>query len=127
MNTNIYDTNYLGELDSNGNVKIVYNKEAISNAMILWLTTFPGEYLNRPDEGGILYYYLTQPMSEDNVQNMRNAIIEALNNDFEPAIELLGLTVKPFFDKNKYLIKMKVTSIDIDDEIYLEFPLNSLS
>jgi len=126
-NKNIFDTNYLGETDDNGILKVVYNKEALSNAIILWLTYFPGEIIYDADSNGILYYYLSQPMSFNTASNMRQAIISSLEEDFETSLKVLGCSVIPYLNKNKYLIKLKVYSFDFSDEVYLEFPLNSLT
>lgn len=94
----IYDIDILGELNSQGQIKELYNKEAIENSIKLWLTSFNTDSIRFPGRGGYLVYFLYKPMSDSSKEEIRDSIIDGLNQDYDLSVDLKSISVIPDYE-----------------------------
>ena len=110
VNRTAYDTSIFGGTDSNGAIVEVWGKDAISNAILMWLTSAQGDVLRNPTRGGVLLPHLTKPMTESRADTLTSVIYAGIKNDFEPFLVINSLLVTPLYDKRKWLIELEVYS-----------------
>jgi phage baseplate assembly protein W len=104
--TNYFDYYILGGINSKGEVKSVFDQAAIENAILMWLTSKEGEYLNRPSYGGYLYLNLNKPMNDTRTRQIQIAITQGLANDFYPQLIIQSVQVIPNYEQRHYLISV---------------------
>lgn len=121
LKNSVWDFDAQGTKDSQGNLKILWNKDAIQNAFRMWLVSSKGEMIRRPSYGGVLRQWLIRPMSDENAQNIRTAILSGLNQNFYPFITPTTLTVEPRYEEHYWLITLigycKEYSTDINTTV----------
>jgi len=93
-----------GELDIQGNIPVLWDLDALNNAIKLWLGSFRGERLYCPRKGGPLIPYLIKPMSDETANDMKTGIREGLKNDFNPSVKVSKCEVVPDYENSQYLI-----------------------
>ncbi len=94
-NTVLYDIAVEGYSPSSTGVEEVLNKDALETALRLFLLASPGDYLGYPDKGGWLTQHLTKPMRLIDVIDAQTSITLALQNDFQPSLQVYSVQVIP--------------------------------
>ena len=100
-----FDSPIYKQVDSNGQLTISYNSEALSTAFTLWLVSGKGDNLKSVN-GGYLKRHLGKPMSEQRANEIRRSILVGMENEFKPAITVVDLKVISDFKKNRWIITL---------------------
>lgn len=95
-----------GGLNSEGQIREVYDMEAIKNALVLWMGSKRGEYVNNPSSGGFLYYHLQKPMSEERTEQIKLSLLQGLKKDFYPSLIITNISVQPDYENKYYQIEV---------------------
>lgn len=123
----VVDYQGIGEaLDSQGNIVVLSDQDALVNAINLWICSFRGERLYRPREGGIISEALLKPMSNERAMDMQRGIIDGLQYEFAPAISVSECTVDPDYEHGTYWIKIKGWCPALQTAIYDRIGVNIL-
>lgn len=104
----VFDFDYSGEFNLNGNLKKVYNREAIENALRMWLCSLRGEIVRFPESGGFLFNLLYRPMDENLIENYKLEILQGFNEDFEPRANIISLNLEPNFSTRVWQIDLTI-------------------
>lgn len=120
------DYNYSGTLNQQGNISVLKDQDALSNAIKLWLCSFRGERLYRPNKGGYVVGSLMKPMSESRANEMEKAIKLGLRTDFQPSIEVKTCRVVPDYENYCYYIHVEGECPAFRSSVYADLTLNSL-
>ncbi len=91
------DIDIYGELNPNGELKTYAGKDAIKNALQLWLSSKKGEYLLNPGLGGPLDTFSFKTMNEESLTILRFQLMSAIDTEFAPAIRLTNVLFNPDF------------------------------
>lgn len=75
-----------GELTNEGVLKELEGKEAILNALKLWISSFQGEVIRQPKVGGYITRWLSKLMTEETASAIKRALMDGLTEDFSPAL-----------------------------------------
>ena len=126
METSVYDLNILGEVDEKGQIIELYNKEAVENSIIVWLTSYQTDILRNPGRGGYLTRYLSRPMSDDNKQSMFDSLIDGFNQDFNIVLKLISLRIDADYENKIWNIYVEAYIPDIKDTIFVTTALRNL-
>lgn len=103
---NLYlDYPIMKETKNNGELKTYKNSEALSQAIKIWLSSANGEKI-RTRTGGILIPYIGKLLTDENANDMKNAIVFGLQNEFNPPIEVVNITVIPNVNKKRWEIEI---------------------
>lgn len=103
---NLYlDYPIIKETKNNGELKTYKNSEALSQAIKIWLSSANGEKI-RTRTGGILIPYIGKLLTDENANDMKNAIVFGLQNEFNPPIEVVNITVIPNVNKKRWEIEI---------------------
>ena len=121
------DYDHKGQIDSRGNITILTDQEALSNAIKLWICSFRGERLYKPTRGGYVVAALLKPMSEDRVIEIESAIKTGLREDFQPSIKVTVCDVKPDYDNFCYYLHVEGYCPKFKAAIYTDTVLNALA
>lgn len=124
--TTIFDTDILGTIDSNGNLKTLYDKEAMKNSLIGWLTSFKNDIIRSPGRAGYLTSHLFKPMTETNRKNIFNAITDGLYQDYFPRVVLNSLEVVPDYEHRYWNIYLNVYVNIIKDTVEVNTTIKNL-
>lgn len=111
------DFSVFGETDNNGSLKLLQTPEAIENAFRAWLVSSRGEIIRRPDRGGYLKQQLSKPMNSDRLEVIRAAIMNGLEQDFIPYIEVESLILTPDYANRKLNIELRGISKEYKTKI----------
>lgn len=114
----IYDIDLLGQLDENGQIIQLYGKDAVENSIKSWLTSFTTDFIRNPGNGGYLTKFLYKKMSEDNRQNIIDALVDGFNQDYIPKAKLQQIIVDPDYENRTWNISLLVYIPEIKDSIY---------
>ena len=93
-------------INAQGNIPVLTDQDALVNAVNLWIGSFRGERLYRPNDGGIITDSLIKPMSDVRANDIRDALIDGLAHRFTPHIIVSECTVFPDYERNTYWIKV---------------------
>jgi phage baseplate assembly protein W len=85
---NIVDTSLFDSINVFGQLVILTEKEALLNAIRMFLCSFRGERINVPNQGGILMKLLLKPVSEERIAEVTAEIRRAFSTEFEPAVSV---------------------------------------
>jgi hypothetical protein len=100
-----FDSPIYKRIDANGQVKILYNNEALSNAFTMWLLSSKGDNL-KSIAGGYLVQHIGKPMSLDRANAIKTSILIGLDTDFRPEITVVSLDVTPDYKNNRWVITL---------------------
>ena len=106
----IYDTDINGGTDSNGQILQAWGSDALSNAILMWLISFKGDVIHDPSRGGYFTQWLFKPMIAKNIDKMKMAIRDGLEQDFIPKLQLKALDIVPNYTKRYWGVYMEVFS-----------------
>ncbi|MGL5913506.1 MAG: hypothetical protein ACRCZB_05020 [Bacteroidales bacterium] len=120
------DYEHTGSIDEKGNLKILYDQEALTNAIKLWVCSFRGERLYKPTKGGFIVGALLKPMSEERSQDIQKDIVYGLATDFRPSITVNECSVVPDFENSCYYIKIVGYCPSFKSDVETELRLNNL-
>lgn len=104
--TTFSDYSIYADTDAQGVLKVLQGREAVENALRMWLVSFPGEVIRMPRKGGYVTKWLFKPMNEDTQQYIKEAIIEGINEDFPIALRLREVEVIPQYDRSEWEINI---------------------
>ena len=120
------DYDHTGISNQRGNIPVLKDQDALSNAIKLWLCSFRGERLYRPTRGGFVVGSLMKPMSEDRANEIEKAIRTGLRTDFQPSVEVAKCTVVPDYESNCYYIHVEGRCPAFKSSVYTDTTLNNL-
>jgi len=101
----VFDLDMYGEKDSQGQVKKIYDSEALKQSFTKWIVS-PKFSRIKSTSGGTILQYLGKQLSDDNAISFKRAIQDGLKNDFYPTIEPVSLSVTPDYANRKWKIKL---------------------
>ena len=119
FNPKVFDQDIFGNTD-NGNIKIVYDKEALVNSLKLWIASYQGDFIGLNTRGGYVRKAIGRPMTETDAMDVYHAIITGLKNDFRPALEIVDLSVIPNLKKRRWDIKLDAYAPSLKERIYIQ-------
>lgn len=117
---------YSGLITPQGNLGLVKDQAALSNAVTLWLCSFRGERLYRPTKGGYIVGALMKPISEERATEIAQDIKTGLRTDFQPSIEVNSCSVTPDYENKCYTIVIDGYCPSFKASVYTETRLNAL-
>lgn len=109
----IQDHSYLGELDERGGINQVWGKDALDNAILMWLASFQGDILRRPTKGGYVRPLIDKPLSDDNATILEMRIRDGFSKDFRPYLDIMELEITPNYEERVWDIYMVIKSNDL--------------
>jgi phage baseplate assembly protein W len=114
-------------IDSLGNIPVLTDQDALVNCINLWICSFRGERLYRPNEGGIIADALLKPISDDRADQMRDELIDGLAYRFNPRVVVQTCTVTPDYDRGCYNIEIRGYCPALKVSLYHNVSINSLA
>lgn len=114
-------------VDSQGNIPVLTDQDALINCINLWICSFRGERLYRPRDGGIIADALLKPISEDRAGQMRDDLIDGLAYQFTPHVVVDMCNVAPDYIKGCYNIEIRGYCPSLKVSLYHNISINSLS
>lgn len=121
------DYSSTGEIEANGNLRLLVGSEAVENALRMWMTCFRGEMIRRPDIGGYVVQWLMKPLSEDVGIRIKEAIEDGLYEDFQPRVQITSLVVTPNYEKEYWKIELEGYCPAVKEEFSLSEKLRRLA
>ena len=121
----VYDLNLFGNIDENGQIEEFYDRKAVENSIIVWLTSYYTDCIRRPNKGGYLTRLLYKPMSEKNITEIKQVLIDGLEKDYELEVTLQELKVEPDFANKIWNIFIKVYIPEIKDNVEVSVSLKN--
>jgi hypothetical protein len=115
--TTIYDFDLFGTIDENGKIKELYNKEAVENSILIWLTSYNTDIIRNPGNGGYLTQFLHKQMSEQIRRDIYESLIDGFNQDFNLVVILNDLQVIPDYENKTWKINIEAYIPEIKDSI----------
>ena len=96
-------------------------QQAIQNNLINYFLTNPGEYPLNPTFGGGLRAFIFDQISNNTLDNLKNAVSQKINNVF-PNIIVSSLEVLAQEDSNTIIVKLKysVANSNINNTLNLQ-------
>jgi len=117
----IQDIDIWGAEEGSGQAIEYFASEAVKNALQLWLGMKKGEYLMNPSGGGALDNMVFKTMSPQVMLQLKFQLMNALNKDFSPALQVNSIDFIP--DVNNRLLEIDlnytIISTGIKDNITL--------
>lgn len=110
----IYDAS-----EDNKGIRILTDVEAVENALRLWLVSFKGDTIRRPDAGGYVTQWIFKPMDEDTAFDIKTAIRVGLEREFSPNIVVHKITVIPDYVNMSWTVEISGWVPVLQEEIYV--------
>lgn len=104
--TGATDFSLFGDTDENGNLKTLDTVSSIENAFQMWLVSSEGEIPRSPSKGGYIAQWINKPMTPENTEEIRASILEGLEEDFTPYIQVQSLQVTPNYQDRYWEIHL---------------------
>jgi hypothetical protein len=103
--------------DNKGVLTLLSGKQALENALRLWITSFKGEFNRNPEAGGYVTRWLTKPITDDYATKIRNAILDGLNDEFFPSLIVSKLEITPHYQEEFWEIHLEAYSPSVKESI----------
>lgn len=116
----LFDLDYQGNIDAQGQLKYVWGKEALSQSIKLWIASLKGEVIRSPNRGGYIASWIGKPMKSVDVDDIEMTIQDGLYRDFRPYIQIQSLTITPNYEKRHWHIEMVVYSTDLRVQVTID-------
>lgn len=110
----IYDAS-----EDNKGIIILEGAEAVKNALKLWLVSFKGDMIRRPDFGGYVTQWLFKSMDEDTRFDIRTAIRVGLEREFSPNVVIDSVKVTPDYVRESWEIEIAGWIPALQEEIHV--------
>lgn len=110
----LIDYDYKGGTNTSGNLQYIENGAALKNALLLWLTSFPGDIVNKPTLGGRITQFLNKPMTDESEFLLKETIKDGLKRDF-PNLQVLEVKVSRNYQKMAWEISVSAYDASIKD------------
>ena len=107
-----YDYPFYKKINKNGSIADMNNSDALSQAIKIWLVSKRNEKV-RSRSGGIIYPYIGKMMDDEQASNIRNRIIQGLEEDFNPPLTPVQVDVVPNYDKERWEIGIVAYNADL--------------
>lgn len=110
----IVDLDVYGRTNPDGNPKVHSGDTAISNALVLYLTSRKGDFINNPNFGGPMEFMLFKGLNQDTnliEQKMREEI-EAI---FSGLLQIELISVEPDFQGRQWVVDIYYRSLSTND------------
>lgn len=120
------DFEHSGTPDQQGNIPVLKDQAALSNAVKLWVCSFRGERLYRPTKGGLIVGSLFKPMSRERANEIEKDIRLGLRSDFRPSVIVSSCTVTPDYENYLYYIHIEGSCPVLKAAVYTDTVLKSL-
>lgn len=98
------------ETTSSGVLRELEGQEAIVNALRLWISSFKGEIIRRPEDGGYITRWLMKPLNEETGIAIKRALLDGLTEDFTPVLIPTLIDVTPNYEKGFWEIHIEAYS-----------------
>jgi len=98
------DFSLFGNTDSQGDIEVRTDVEALFTALTQWVTSGRNEYIRNPGIGGLFMDLLDKTIDEDRADEFRNRFLQGLKDQFRPAITVVDLAVSPNYDDDSYQV-----------------------
>jgi phage baseplate assembly protein W len=106
--TRITDTSMFGGF-AFGSMKYLSSTSALKNSIMMWLSSFKGDYIGQPSRGGILTSLLSKPMRDDMIPVIRQAIQDGIQFDYQgPELQILKIDVQADYQTRRWVIYLEV-------------------
>jgi hypothetical protein len=124
----IVDFPATGEMtDALGNIPVITDQDALVNCINLWICSFRGERLYRPQEGGIITDALLKPISGERSEQMAVDLTDGLAYQFTPHVVVESCVVVPDYDRGCYSIEIRGYCPALKVSLYHNVSINSLA
>lgn len=120
-----FDSN--AEIEPNGSLRVLSGVEALENSIRLWVASFRGEVIRKPERGGYIVQWLMKPMNEETRRRIKEAIQDGLFEDFQPKIQITRLDVIPNYELGYWQIELQGYSPALKEAFSLSEKLRRLS
>lgn len=105
------------DLTSTGALKVLEGRDAITNALKLWISSFRGEVMRDPSKGGYITRWLMKPISESTAIAIKRAILDGLNDEFYPVLIPSVVEVIPNYEREYWEIHIEAYSPEFRESI----------
>ena len=105
------------DLTSTGALKVLEGRDAITNALKLWISSFRGEVMRDPSKGGYITRWLMKPISESTAIAIKRAILDGLNDEFYPVLVPSVVEVIPNYEREYWEIHIEAYSPEFRESI----------
>lgn len=103
----------------------IFDKDAIKQSLLLWLTYSRKDLLMNPTEAGILDLQQFKTLSDEKVELFRITLLHAINKYFVPAITVLSLVCEPDYKDYKIYVDIVYSIPEYNVEDTLTFYVNT--
>ena len=110
----IYDAS-----EDNSGIVVLDGVAAVENALRMWLVSFKGDSIRRPNAGGYVTQWLFKPMNEDTQFDIRTAIKVGLEREFIPNITVSSIRVTPVYSTESWEIEIYGWVPALQEEIHV--------
>jgi len=93
--TVLYDADCLGREGPDGGLREYTQDKAISNALMTWLSSKPGDFVYQPRVGGILVQLQFKLMSPDRIREATALLKSVISENFGKVIRVTECSVVP--------------------------------
>ena len=107
-----YDLPFYKKVNKNGSIADMTNSDALAQAVKIWLVSKRNEKI-RSHSGGIMYPYIGKMMDENRASDIKNRIIQGLNEDFNPPLTPVQIDVVPNYEKERWEIGIVAYNADL--------------
>jgi hypothetical protein len=105
------------DLTSTGALKVLEGRDAVTNALKLWISSFRGEVMRDPSKGGYVTRWLMKPISETTAVAIKRAILDGLNDEFYPILIPSVVEVIPNYEREYWEIHIEAYSPEFRENI----------
>lgn len=113
------DISYDSQMTASGELLVVEGKDALETAIRLWITSFLGERIRRPDWGGLITRWLYKLMSSDIEEEIRLGIVIGLQEEFSSVMYLNSVSVTADYNKKLWHIEINASLLNTNEGVYV--------
>lgn len=114
------DIDLFGEENTNGTPKEYFDKDALKNSITFWLMSKKGDYIEAPQEGGVIDFALFKNMTGEMEEIIKFRIETAFSLYFTGVAEIVDIIITPNYTQ-------RYTEIDISYKDLINGVIDSIT
>ena len=120
-----FDYDMFGRLNERNDITFFYNEEALLNSIRIWFTSRKGDRLRSPNTGGFLDFQIDKLMNDETIENFKQRIARALQNDFNNLFEVVFLDLQKRSDLRLLIVDLQIVSkkLNISSELNMKIKI----
>lgn len=107
----LQDIDVFGTINANGTIREYVDDAALGNALVQFLMSKKGDYINDPEEGGLISESIFKNITPGSIDKLKFAMENAIDLRFANVVRVEKISIEPDYQTRMTVINVFYTSL----------------